>query len=279
MITEQLLENANKRYRTKNKINENDFDLSIMDFILKIYSICDPNSYGANWSKYLIEKIKNKDWYFHSVNPKIDKGDAMVAYPTFLTGLEFTNKFYFQNYSKYTSYEVPLPLVHKLFYDIKISYLSNKENSYSIRNIRPYQGLDGYLLTLVDCSNNFDFKFILISHEDLVYRCNLTMTAMNGTSKSNKLNKNVGVGCVFKKGSLSEDLLYRFNMLDGTDFNSVIDYIKKKSDELSKTFKEEFYRDDILINQCKEWKGVCDNKEKIDDDKPPVQTFWLTQAI
>jgi hypothetical protein len=162
---------------------------------------------------------------------------------------------------------------------MKISYLSNKDNSYSIRNIRPYQGLDGYLLTLVDCSNNFDFKFILISHEDLVYRCNLTMTAMNGTSKSNKLNKNVGVGCVFKKGSLSENLLHRHNMLGGTDFNSVIDYIKKKSDELSKTFKEEFYRDDNLINQCKECKGFYDYKEKIDDGKPPVQTFWLTQHI
>ena len=129
---------------------------------------------------------------------------------------------------------------------------------------------------------------------------------MNGTKKSNELNTNIGIGCTFKKGSLSEDLLYKYNMLDGTDFNSIINYINIQTNELSKSFREEFFRDDVLIRKCEEWDNfwnadtisntdtkLCPRKNKKrpkifynpdtelhdEENKKPVISFWLTQNI
>jgi hypothetical protein len=42
---EMLLEEATKKYSIKNKIEKEDYELPINEFILKIYLNCDPGSY------------------------------------------------------------------------------------------------------------------------------------------------------------------------------------------------------------------------------------------
>jgi hypothetical protein len=245
MRTEKLLEMAKSRFKNKNNLSDEDFDLPIMDFILKIYSTCDPSCYGANWSKYLIKllrwKERQKTHPFKSSNSvfstKLNSnlGDMALTYPEshWFNG-EFTH------YDKESREEhiTPYESVIKKFFEIKISFLGGKNNLFTMRNLRPYQDLDGYLFTFVDCDDDFKFKFLLISHNDLYHESLLNFCPMNSTKKDNYENKKIVYGTTFKKGSVEEHFLFQYNKLKGTGLDDLIDYIWEENEKMKSQFIE-----------------------------------------
>lgn len=237
MYDQSLMETAKNRFYKKNKLDEYDFKKSIKDFILYVYVNCDPAVYGANWSKKLIKEIRDhgiKNTY--RALTQSDLGDMALVFPDF--DYWVNRPLYIHPLNK-THHYITEKEASKKFYEIKISYLG-KTGSYTIRNLRKYQDLDGYIFTFIDCKDNFNEKYILISHDDLYYRSGLTFSAMNGTKSKNKDNVNIGVGTTFKKGSIKEYELLDLNKLNGTSFQDLMDYLNKENDKIKIEFSDKW---------------------------------------
>jgi hypothetical protein len=242
MFNKNLMEMAKNRFNKKNILTDIDFNKSLRDFILYVYINCDPAVYGTNWSKKLLKDIRNygiKNTY--RVLDKSDLGDITLSFPEYnYWDLKPT---YIHPLHK-TSHHVSEEQCVRKFYEIKISYLGKSE-SYTIRNLRKYQELDGYIFTFVDCVDDFNPKFIFVSHDDLYNRSGLTFTPMNGTKKQNKDNTNIGVGTTFKKGSRQELNLLYLNKLNGTSFEDLMDFLNKENDIIKKEFSNKWESGDI----------------------------------
>ena len=278
MRTEQLMEMARDRFENKNHITDYDLKMPLLDFILKIYSTCDPACYGANWSKYIIgrigrdEKVKNTPLHYNVnyIKHNANKGDMGMMYPPIqwpYGGCYFTdpedNKFY----------DIKYEFTERMYIENKISFLGRKSGLYTLRNLRPYQDLDGYLFTFVDCDDDFKFKFLMISHQDLYRTGYLTFTPMNSTKKDNKENKKIVYGTTIKKGSYEEDYLLHHNKLNGTGIDDLVDYMIMENDKLKSNFIKKFH------NKKNEDKPKTIYNTDTEENKKPVSTFWLTQNI
>jgi hypothetical protein len=157
--------------------------LGFLDFICECYVKLPPCSYGKKIEKKIKSLIDVID-----VKTKEDRGD-----------FRFGDK----------------------YGEIKVSFLSDNSDSYTIRNIRLYQDLNYYLMCLIDCDDNFTPNFYLIPKDIM---CLFSMCPMNGTKESNKGNDMIGYGMTVKKNSLTHALLERHNMLDNTDKETMIRY-------------------------------------------------------
>jgi hypothetical protein len=242
MYKGDLMEMAKNRYFKKNTITEYDFNRSIKDFILYSYVNCDPAVYGANWSKKLLldirrSGIKNSYRILDSSN----RGDIALSFPE---TCYWDKKPTYVHPIRKTTHHVKEHQCSRRYYEVKLSYLG-KSGSYSIRNLRKYQKLDGYIFTLVDCKNDFDVKFIFITHDDLYNYSGLTFSSMNGTKKSNKDNVNIGVGCAFKKGSWQEYNLLVLNKLNGTSYQDLFDFLNNENDNVKKEFSDKWESGEI----------------------------------
>jgi hypothetical protein len=217
---EMLLEEATKKYSIKNKIEKEDYELPINEFILKIYLNCDPGSYGKFFSNKLIYDLKKE--YGRSVgrvDDNLDRGDIFFNH--------FPNMYYMYDSDKLES----------TYYEIKISFLG-KSNFFTIRNLRFYQELDGFLITFVNCKNNFEPSFYLIDKKDLYEECGLTFTVMNGTKDRNKNNTDVGYGTTIKLYSSQYFEFEDRNKLNGTEYTDLLEHFKKLNEEYKEKFKK-----------------------------------------
>jgi len=215
----KLMELAITKYETKNTVCSDDYVLSLNCFILKIFSSCDPASYGKQYCNKLIhdlrKKLKNN---IDCVSDSDDRGDMSIRYyPLNMLGNKVNN-------------------AESKYYEIKISYLSKKTKTYRIRNIRPYQNLNGYILTFVDCDNSFKEEIYLLSSDDLFNKCGLTFTYMNGTKGRNEDNTGVGFGTSFRKGSDSHNKLRMLSKLETNDYDGLVNYFINVKRELKNEF-------------------------------------------
>lgn len=215
---EKLLENAVKKFYSKNRLESDDYELSMDDFILKIYDRCDPGSYGKFFSNKLIYDL-SKDYgrSVGRVDDSMDRGDIFFNY--------FPERYYMYDLDKLES----------TYYEIKLSFLG-KNGNFTIRNLRFYQELDGYLITLVDCLYDFKPTFHLISKDNLLNNCGLTFTGMNGTKERNKNNMEIGYGTQFQVNSEQHSNLDFYNILDGTSYEDLMNHFKKLNESYKKKF-------------------------------------------
>lgn len=238
-----LLEMATKRYKSKNTLNHNDYKLSMEEFILHIYVNSDPACYGKQQCVKLIKDLErsiNKNVY--SVIDSADKGDIAFTYPQYDS---LSNNFVFEDTENkkvyYLSFENPC--TQKIFLENKLTYLG-KNGGYTIRNLRHHQDIDGYVITTVDCENEFKIEYFFLTKEDLFNNCGLTFSYMNGTKKVNNQNKIVGVGTQFKKNSKNHGLIRFYNKLEDTTYSSLVDFLNSENKKLKKKFVSEFKKMD-----------------------------------
>ena len=215
---ENLLVLAKEKYLTKNNISEKDYRLNFNHFILKIFLNCDPASYGKQFSNKLVFDLKRRlKTEIGCVSDSLDRGDFSINYiPKNVLEQNKTN-------------------IEPKYYEIKLSFLGKSKN-YTIRNLRRYQNLDGYLLSFVDCENSFNQEIYLITSEDLFNNCGFKFTAMNGTKERNEKNQDFGLGVAFKKDSIIHENIKKLNLLDGNDFESLISYFEGVRNDLKKDF-------------------------------------------
>jgi hypothetical protein len=167
----------------KNKFSQSkgvNFELSLRDFICDCYVRLNPCSYGVR-----IEKKIVLDFEFESVMSKTNRGDG-------------------KKNGKY--------------FEIKVTFLSNVTNSYSLTHLRPWQLIDYYMFCLVDCDNDFTPMFFVIP-KHMIHKFKLS--PMNGTERSNENNHNIEMRSTIVNGSKEYKDLFRYNLLPDTSDNSL----------------------------------------------------------
>jgi len=130
------------------------------------------------------------------------------------------------------------------YYEIKCSYLG-KNGCYSLRNIRPYQNIDGgYIICFIDCENDFTPEFYLVDFS--VIAIYFKMSHMNGVSSEHKDGAFLNMGVTIKKGSDNHYVLKYYNKLDGTKLGDLISYFDKKRSEMEiQFFQNEEYHSEV----------------------------------
>jgi hypothetical protein len=234
-----LLEMATNRYKNKNTLYYDDYELPMEEFILHIYVNCDPASYGKQQCKKLIRDLKRsmrKSVY--SVVDSADKGDIAFAYPSYDS---CSDKFVFEEPGSKNFYYLNCdnPCIQKIFLENKFTYLG-KNGGYTVRNLRYHQDIDGYVITTVDCEDGFKLEYFFLTKEDLFNNCGLTFSYMNGTKKVNNQNKIVGVGTQFKKDSRNHGLIRFHNKLEDTTYSSLVKFLNSENKKMKDRFTEKF---------------------------------------
>jgi hypothetical protein len=170
-----------------NQTKEVNWGSTIKEFICECYVKLNPCSYGNR----VAEKIRLA-LNVHSVNQRDGKGD-----------ISWNN----------------------IFYEQKVSYLSNVNNSWSLTHLRPWQKFNYYIFCLVDCEDNFEPNFYVI---DKVSINRFNLSAMNGTASSNHNNSNIELRTNIAKGSEAHRILKRMNLLEDTTYNSLKNFVNSK---------------------------------------------------
>jgi hypothetical protein len=245
---------AKERYYNKNVITEKDFNLNLENFLLKIYTLCDPFVYGTQWDKWLIKIVKKENLYVGSVDKSEERGDMNMSYPkTNNNPIQQTEEinlpFYYGSVSgtHYGNVVLDVDQIQKYF-ENKISFLGKTSQSYTIRNIRPYHNIDYFMLCFVDCEDNFKPHFICIDKTVLTDNRDYRLSYMNGTKKSNENNENCNMGVTIKKNSPQyKRLINVHNKLKGTSINDMLEFLFSLNislrDELLNSFDEYSYDD------------------------------------
>lgn len=216
-MNNELLMLAINKFKSKNKFTPNEYLLPIEDFILKMYLNCDPSSYGNQFVKKLLKDNFQKGINLGKLTNTSDTADICQT-----SHLHWYEDYFCLDDDAHT----PIPLhfndIEKSLYEVKISYLT-KANNYTIRNIRPYQTFDYFLLCFVDCSNNFLPNFFVVTKEYVLNE--LTLNPMNGTKEANKDNKNIVYGTTLSKNGGSFYLMKNCaNLLNGTSYTHLNEF-------------------------------------------------------
>ena len=130
---------------------------------------------------------------------------------------------------------------YKNYYEVKTSYL-NKSNRFSLRNIRPWQNLDCFILCLIDTSNREKYKsyFYCLPKDIILNNPVLVFTGQNNTKESNDKNMEVGLSTTFSVNDHSW-LFKKNNLLKGTSYDDLMNYIIEVSGDNSNTYVSNFY--------------------------------------
>jgi len=161
-----------------------DYSLDLHEFICQGYINLAPNEYGKHVQEYISRRLDAIN-----VKPSEERGDLMIT-------------------AKY--------------FEVKVSYLGQKNNSYNITHIRQWQNLDYYLLCFVDCDNNFTPNFFVVKKKIMGI---IKQSYMNGTPKSNRNNDNIEMRATIKKYDTSYLIINNFNLLKDTTFESLQEFI------------------------------------------------------
>ena len=172
----------------RNASKDVDYTLPLIQFLSWCYLNLTPGSYGLQLQKYICHlKLKLKE-----MDKTLGLGDFVFS----STSGEF-----------------------------KTTFLS-KDNKYSFTHLRQWQQYKFYMLCLIDCDNDFNPEFYLITKEDMG---KFKLGYMNGTSEENKNQKNREQRLSIKKGSVYHKRLKEFNLLNDTSYNGLVKYVKLKS--------------------------------------------------
>jgi len=222
-MKEILIKNCKEKFNSKNTIKKSDYRLPIDEFLMVLYDSCDPQCYGAQFPKKLLKDVEEKLNLFEMPD-KIDCGDLGLIYPTFDSwfggGRHVVTPEGSQDINTYK----------KITFEAKLSFL-HKKGSYGIRQIRLYQDFDFFLICFVDCENNFTPSFTCVPQKALKKIFHLTPT--NGTKEANKKNGNIPYSVNVTKGSYQMKLLFDdYNLLKGTTYSDVVNFLSKKNIEV-----------------------------------------------
>ena len=234
-----LLEVATKRYKSKNTLYYDDYELPMEEFILHIYINSDPACYGKQQCSKLIkdlERSMRKNVY--SVVDSADKGDIGFIFPPYES---MSGKCCYEDSENkmFVMLSPSNPCVKTLYFENKVTFLG-KNGGFTVRNLRYHQDIDGYIITTVDCENEFKIEYFVLTKEDLFENCGLTFSYMNGTKKVNNENKIVGVGTQFKKNSKNHGLIRFYNKLNDTTYSSLVEFLNLENKRLKKEFVSDF---------------------------------------
>ena len=229
MLDQSLLRQAREKFND-NGIKNYQIRQDLMDnFILRMYINCNPASYGKKFVKKL---LYDQEGLLHGVSDRKDRGDIKISYPS-LSDEQRTIYDPINNRIKVLRDETDSS---RKFFEVKISYLS-KNGNYSVRNIRPHQEFDYFLLCFVDCEDDFKPQFMVVDKDSitcfpLIYK----LTPMNGTKEANRDNSSIGYGLTVSKNGRNHNNLISSNLLNGTSYSNVIDFLNLTQKEL----KEEY---------------------------------------
>jgi hypothetical protein len=210
-----------KKLRTtkKNGSTIPDLDLPFNEFILECYLHSYPCSYGKYIEQKFIHDINKTKSYVNELSPKMNKGDFELDRPTY---------FYHEGMPVYYYNK------EKFSFELKTSFLG-KDDGYSVRNIKPYQEINGgYVICLVDCDNDFKEEIYVVDFADL--KKSFTLTHMDGTADKHSEDGFKNLGLSFKKDSYTHMLLDRLSKMSGTSFNDFKEYVNKISEKIHNDF-------------------------------------------
>jgi hypothetical protein len=165
-----------------------DMNLSLEDFICSSYVNSPPCSYGTNIAERLRKEL-NETLTVDRVSPSLNLGDYKVL-------------------SKY--------------FEVKVSFLSSRNNSYNITHIRQWQRFNYYLICFIDCENNFTPNYYVID-KHIINKFRLT--PMNGTPLSNSGNFNIEMRTTVKNNSEQIRILKNSNLLRDTSLQSLKSFL------------------------------------------------------
>jgi hypothetical protein len=255
MVNQELLELATEKYYNKNDINDRHYNTDGMeDFIMRIYNQCDPSTYGKKFVKKILKDHRGNErnkMKLYSVFDKSDIGDMALCYPEadYFSGIYYDPR---TRYFRRLDYKTE---VVKKWFEVKISYLGRDNDIFTIRNVRPYQDFDYFLLCFVDCKDNFKPKFIMVKKYVIADNpFNITLTPMNGTKNANKDNKDIGYGTTIKKGSWRESYLLSKNLLGGTSYSDVTEFFNKEFNKLKIEFDEKVPLNQEQLDEMEKYK-------------------------
>jgi hypothetical protein len=255
MLNQELLEQAIEKYYNKNEVSDRHYKNDTMeDFILRIHNQCDPSTYGKKFVNKILKdhgSYERNEMKLYTVFDKSDKGDMAICYPE-------ADYFSGRYYDPRTRYYRPLDYkteVIKKWFEVKISYLGKNNDIFTIRNVRPYQDFDYFLLCFVDCKDNFKPTFIMLKKGVITDNpFNITLTAMNGTKNANKDNKDIGYGTTIKKNSWRQSYLLSKNLLGGTSYSDVTEFLNKEFDKVKIEFNEKVPLNQEQLDEIEKYK-------------------------
>lgn len=170
---------------------KNELKLPIEEFIMVCHEQI-PASYGKMMVKKIIHDCKNK---LNIVPDYEERGD--------------------------------IRLFGKSHYEVKTSF-TNKRDSFGIRNIRPWQSYDYFILCLIDTRDGkYKPHFYCVPKETIINHPVLVFTGQNNTKISNENNKQVGLATSFN----ADDHFWLFgkdNILEGTSYKDLMNYFERE---------------------------------------------------
>jgi len=108
------------------------------------------------------------------------------------------------------------------FGEFKVTYLG-QNREYHITHIRQWQKFKYYLIMFIDCENDFTPEFYFIPKNILN---KFKLGNMVGTKEANEDNHNVDLRVNVKKGSAEHRLLVKHNLLKGTSFENLKEFVE-----------------------------------------------------
>lgn len=172
-----------------NRQNDEIFSLPMMDFLKEVTELI-PSEYGKKILKKISLDSKGKLMQINQFG--VEKGDCTIA-----------KKIYFEH----------------------VSSVLNKNEKYGIKNIRPWQDFQNFILTLIDNRDNkIKVNFYCIPKDVIVNNPVLKLTAQNSSKDINSENKYVPLACTFE-GYEHSWLFSQYNLLKGTTYKDLQDYI------------------------------------------------------
>jgi hypothetical protein len=238
------------RRRFLGKKYEPDYRCGFNEFILNCFLEYHPSSYGKYLQKRIMMEIEK--FGVLDVPDKKNNGDCkLYFYPEGIYDCTLVNK---ECYFRFHHPDL-LKYALSMYYEIKCSYLG-KNGCYTLRNIRPYQNIDGgYIICFIDCENNFTPEFYLIDFD--VIAENFTMSHMNGVSSEHEDGKFLNVGVTIRKGSANHYVLKYYNKLEGTKLEDLISYFDKTRSEMEiKFYQNEEYQSEVAEYRERHYKYV-----------------------
>jgi hypothetical protein len=222
-----LMENTDYVKLAINKFNSDktpNWDLSLRDFICDCYLRFAPAVYGNHICEKIRLDLKDrffnlKEGYSYSeenmsfqyVSAKEERGDIMHNF---------------------------------IYYETKVSFLGQNRNGYCLRHLRVWQDFHAYLICFIDCDNNFEPHFYVISSADMN---RFELSQQNGTRSANKNNENVEMSLTvtdFKKTMLDD-----YNHLDGNSFDDLFNFmVKNRNDKEIKNILDMKYNQKMSEN-------------------------------
>jgi hypothetical protein len=175
-------------------------NLPFDDFIVKI---CDdfisPNEYGTWVCNKIIHDSKGK---LNGVNQSEEMGDCTIR--------------------------------RSIYYESKVSIL-HQSGKFGIRNIRPWQNYDYFLLCFVDTSEKkYRTYFYIVPKEVVLNNPFINLGIMNSTKDANKGNKKVPLATTFNSFEHTR-LFGKHTILKGTSYPQLMKYIDKEYSRFTNT--------------------------------------------